>query len=106
MKAIWKVLGITSLAAAAAALVPYKVKKDEETGQTKAKALVWEGRHIPATEEHEREIIVNVKPDLAPLKQKVDEIKEKVGSEAETPDTDFEFPVIDPTPEAPQDPIW
>ena len=111
MKAIWKVLGITSLAAAAAALVPYKVKKDEETGETKAKALLWEGSHTPGTEDHEREIVVNVKPDLTPLKQKVDEIKEKVVSESEPVDidVDLEIPVIDPAseaPETPEVPLW
>ena len=38
MKTFWKVLaGIAALAA----VTPYSVEKDEETGETKVKALIW-----------------------------------------------------------------
>ena len=42
---ILKVLGIT---AAVAALTPYEVKKDEETGATTVKALLWGAKYTPA----------------------------------------------------------
>ena len=95
MKKGFKVLGITALIGAVAALIPYKVKKDEETGETKAKALLWEGSHTPATELHEREITVNVRPDLSVLKKKAEEVEEKLNSEVELPAVEIETPVIE-----------
>ena len=41
MKSIWKVLGGIAGVAAAAALVPYRIEGDEETGEIKIKALAW-----------------------------------------------------------------
>lgn len=38
MKAFWKVLGFAALAAG---LTPYKVDKDEETGESSYQALLW-----------------------------------------------------------------
>ncbi len=57
IKTVLKVLGA---AAVVAGLTPYKVKKDEETGEIKAKALLWNGSYTPATEENEKNISVNV----------------------------------------------
>lgn len=42
MKRIWKVL---MGAAAVAAVTPYKVRKDEETGEIKLKAATWAGTY-------------------------------------------------------------
>ena len=38
MKKIWKVLAI----AAAASLLPYKMSRDQETGETQVDALLWQ----------------------------------------------------------------
>lgn len=40
MKAFWKVLGFAALAAG---LTPYKVEKNEETGENSYQALLWKG---------------------------------------------------------------
>ena len=42
MKAVWKVL---IGAAALAAVTPYEVKRDEETGEVKIKAATWAGTY-------------------------------------------------------------
>ena len=39
MKNFWKVLGVAALAVG---LTPYKVEKDEETGENKYQALLWQ----------------------------------------------------------------
>lgn len=57
MKNIWKVL---AAAAAITALVPYRVDKDGETGETQVTALLWKATHSPKTEEHDQEVIVDV----------------------------------------------
>ena len=57
MKKLWKALGI---AAAVAALAPYKVEKDDETGATNIKALLWGARYTPATEQTGRNIDVTL----------------------------------------------
>ena len=57
MKKLWKVLGI---AAAVAALAPYKVEKDDETGATNIRALLWGARYTPATEQTGRDIDVTL----------------------------------------------
>ena len=53
-----KVLKVLGAVAAVAALTPYEVEKDEETGVTTMKALLWRARHIPATEETGRDVDV------------------------------------------------
>ena len=57
---ISKVLKVLGAAAAIAALTPYQVEKDEETGATTLKALLWSARHTPATEETGRNVDVTV----------------------------------------------
>ncbi len=42
MKTVWKVLGLTALAAS---LTPYRVTTDEETGDVKLRALLWKGTY-------------------------------------------------------------
>lgn len=44
MKKFWKVLGIT---AAIAAIAPYRVSTDEETGEKKVEALLWRATAAP-----------------------------------------------------------
>lgn len=41
MKKLWKILGITALAAA---LVPYRAERDGETGDLTLDALLWQGK--------------------------------------------------------------
>ena len=54
------VLKVLGAAAAVAALIPYKVEKDEETGATTMKALLWKAKHTPATEETGRDIDLTI----------------------------------------------
>lgn len=42
MQTVWKVLGLTALAAS---LTPYRVTTDEETGDVKLRALLWKGTY-------------------------------------------------------------
>ena len=55
ISSILKALGA---AAAVAALTPYKVERDEETGSTTMKALLWGAKYTPATEESGRNVDV------------------------------------------------
>ena len=57
---ISKVLKVLGAAAAIAALTPYRVEKDEETGATTLTALLWSATHTPATEETGRNVDVTV----------------------------------------------
>ena len=43
MKNFWKVLGIAALAVG---LTPYKVEKDEETGENRYQALLWQATRV------------------------------------------------------------
>ena len=69
MSAIWKLLGA---AAALAGLAPYKVNKDEETGEVKVKALLWNATYAPATEEKSKTVDVHFGLNV-PGKEKEDE---------------------------------
>ena len=44
MKAFWKILGLGALAVG---LTPYRVEKDEETGEKKYQALLWQATKTP-----------------------------------------------------------
>lgn len=50
MNKIWKVLGVAALAVG---LTPYHVEKDEETGEKKVQALLWQMTRKPMEEEKE-----------------------------------------------------
>lgn len=50
MKKIWKVLGVAALAVG---FTPYRVEKDEETGEKKVQALLWQMTRKPMEEEKE-----------------------------------------------------
>ena len=55
---ISKVLKVLGAVAAVAALTPYQVERDEETGTTTLKALLWSAKHTPAAEETGRNVDV------------------------------------------------
>lgn len=56
MKTFWKVLGFAALVAG---LTPYKVNKDEETGENSYQALLWRGSTKPGEGEGKREVLIN-----------------------------------------------
>ncbi|MDE6841865.1 MAG: hypothetical protein K2P49_13705, partial [Oscillospiraceae bacterium] len=57
MKKFWKVLGLTALAAA---LVPYRVRRDDETGQQTVEALLWQVTRGPGEDQTHDQIDVNL----------------------------------------------
>lgn len=57
MKGFWKVLGFAALAAG---LTPYKVEKDEETGESNYQALLWRGSSKPGEGGNKRDILINL----------------------------------------------
>ena len=57
MKTFWKVLGFAALAAG---LTPYKVEKDEETGENSYQALLWRGTSKPGEGDTKRDILINL----------------------------------------------
>lgn len=61
MKKFWKVLGITALAAA---LVPYRVEKDDKNGDVTFNALLWQGKK--SIRDGEKHINVNFAPWFSP----------------------------------------
>lgn len=56
MKTFWKVLG----AALAVGLTPYKVEKNEETGETSYQALLWRITSAPGEDAVHRDIGINL----------------------------------------------
>ena len=57
MKAFWKILGLGVLAAS---LTPYKIEKNEETGETSYQALLWRITSAPGQGEDKRSIDINL----------------------------------------------
>lgn len=57
---ISNVLKVLGAAAAVAALTPYKVEKDDETGATTLKALLWGAKYTPAAGEAGRNVDVTL----------------------------------------------
>ena len=57
MKKFWKILGLGALAVG---LTPYKVEKNEETGENSYQALLWRITSTPGDEETKREININL----------------------------------------------
>ena len=55
---ISKVLKVLGAAAAVAALTPYQVERDEESGVTTLKALLWGAKYTPAAGETGRNVDV------------------------------------------------
>lgn len=80
MKKFLKFLGITALAAA---LVPYRVDKDEETGDLTLDALLWQGKR--SVRDGEKHINVNFAPWFSP--HRTDDLD---SLEPEDPEEDLE----------------
>ena len=57
MKKFWKILGLGALAVG---LTPYKVEKNEETGENSYQALLWRITSTPGDGETKREIGINL----------------------------------------------
>ena len=57
MKKFWKILGLGALAIG---LTPYKVEKNEETGESSYQALLWRITSTPGEGENKREIGINL----------------------------------------------
>lgn len=57
MKTFWKVLGAAALAVG---LTPYKVEKNEETGETSYQALLWRITSAPGEDAAHRNIGINL----------------------------------------------
>ena len=57
---ISKVLKILGAAAAVAALTPFEVERDEETGATSLKALLWGAKYTPAADGTGRNVDVTI----------------------------------------------
>ena len=57
MKKFWKILGLGALAVG---LTPYKVEKNEETGESSYQALLWRITSAPGEGESKREIGINL----------------------------------------------
>ena len=57
MKKFWKVLGLGALVAG---LTPYKVEKDEETGEKSYQALLWRITSAPIGEDKKIDIGINL----------------------------------------------
>ena len=56
MKNFWKVLGVAALAVG---LTPYKVEKDEERGEKRYQALLWQAT-VSSGEGEEKKVDVNL----------------------------------------------
>ena len=112
---ISKVLKVLGAAAAVAALTPYKVETDEETGVTKIKALLWGAKYTPADDgtgrnvdvtfglnipgqEGEAELYADDDPDAAVLDaeelqviaNEAQEAADEAAEAAETPETNID----------------
>ena len=57
MKKFWKILGLGALAVG---LTPYKVEKNEETGEKSYQALLWRITSAPAGEDKKIDIGINL----------------------------------------------
>ncbi|MDE7220327.1 MAG: hypothetical protein K2O45_12015 [Oscillospiraceae bacterium] len=57
MKKFWKILGLGALAVG---LTPYKVEKNEETGESSYQALLWRITSAPGQNGDKREIGINL----------------------------------------------
>ena len=57
MKAFWKILGLGALAVG---LTPYKVEKNEETGERSYQALLWKGTVGPGSENDKKNIDIDL----------------------------------------------
>lgn len=70
MKNIWKALGITALAAA---VIPYRIRKDKEEDVTTVDALLWQLTRRPGESEEEKNQVDITIGFKSPLQDKRDE---------------------------------
>jgi len=73
MKTFWKVLGFAALAAG---LTPYKVEKNEVTGENSYQALLWKGSTRSDSDGKHIDINLNEGTLTAKVKEAVDKQKE------------------------------
>lgn len=57
MKKLWKALGITALAAA---LLPYRVRKDQDEDATTIDALLWQATRRPGQGEEKAQVDITI----------------------------------------------
>lgn len=73
MKAFWKILGFTALAAG---LTPYKVEKNEETGENSYQALLWKGTSKPGEDGRHIDVNLNEGTLTSKVKSAIEKQKE------------------------------
>jgi len=66
------VLKVFGAAALVAGLTPYRITRDEETGEKKVRALFWEATSGPKTEDEEKNLSVHL-GFFSPVEQEEDE---------------------------------
>lgn len=57
MKKLWKALGITALAAA---VIPYRFRKDEDAGTSSMDALLWQATRRPGEGEDKDQLDISI----------------------------------------------
>ena len=57
MKKFWKALGIAALAAA---VIPYRVHKDDETGEKTVEALLWQATRGPGGDKNHDQVDISL----------------------------------------------
>ena len=57
MKNFWKFLGVAALAVG---LTPYKVEKDEERGESRYQALLWQANVTPGEGDEKKRVDINL----------------------------------------------
>ncbi len=105
---IWKALATVLGLAAAAAVIPYKVEKDDETEVTTVKALAWTAVKAPNPEDGGTRVDVAFLPGLTPEEPAggidIDVDITPDAEEAAMFDDSVELADIIPTPAAPKEP--
>ena len=98
MKTIWQVLLGT---AAVAAVTPYSVRKDQESGAIRIKSATWNATYTPATAEHEKQLQINLLPESL-FRQKATEVCEDACCCGEETENGEGITVEEVDPETPQ----
>ena len=78
MKNFWKVLGVAALAVG---LTPYKVEKDEERGEKRYQALLWQATVSPGEGEEKNQVDITLG-----FKSPLQEVREERELFTEDPD--------------------
>jgi len=78
MKKLWKVLGFTALAAA---VVPYRIRKDKEAEMTRVDALLWQATHRTGEGEDKGQVDITFG-----FKSPLQELREERGLFTDDPD--------------------